>query len=65
MLTDLATNNHLQLPASAETLGLALFSLVLGLGMQRAANPSISTEVVAVIFEILTTGQAAGTDRAD
>ncbi|MFD3705852.1 hypothetical protein ACFWUP_22160 [Nocardia sp. NPDC058658] len=48
-------------PVAGRALGLALFSLVLGLGMQRATDPSIPTDVVAVIVSMLIAGSADAT----
>lgn len=53
LVKELEAAHGLALPVDAETLALGLFSLILGLGMQRATDPSVSTDVVAVFVQRL------------
>ncbi|MCA0156695.1 TetR/AcrR family transcriptional regulator [Tsukamurella sp. M9C] len=53
LVKELEAAHGLELPVDAETLALGLFSLILGLGMQRATDPSVSTDVVAVFVQRL------------
>ncbi len=53
LVTELVAAYELELPVDAETMALGLFSLILGLGMQRATDPSVSTDVVAVFVQRL------------
>ncbi|CAM3782513.1 TetR/AcrR family transcriptional regulator [Tsukamurella ocularis] len=56
LVEELEAAHGLELPVDAETLALGLFSLILGLGMQRATDPSVSTDVVAVFVRRLLGG---------
>ncbi|KXP15026.1 TetR/AcrR family transcriptional regulator [Tsukamurella pseudospumae] len=49
LVEELEVAHDLELPVDAETLALGLFSLILGLGMQRAVDPSVPTDVAAVV----------------
>ncbi|KXO93107.1 Toluene efflux pump ttgABC operon repressor (plasmid) [Tsukamurella tyrosinosolvens] len=53
LVEELEAAHGLELPVDAETLALGLFSLILGLGMQRATDPTVSTDVVAVFVQRL------------
>ncbi|CAM3378144.1 TetR/AcrR family transcriptional regulator [Tsukamurella hominis] len=53
LVQELEVAHGLNLPVDAETLALGLFSLILGLGMQRATDPTVSTDVVAVFVQRL------------
>ena len=56
LVEELETEHGLELPVDAQTLALGLFSLILGLGMQRATDPTVSTDVVAVFVRRLLGG---------
>jgi len=56
LVRELEAAHGLELPVDADTLALGLFSLILGLGMQRATDPSVSTDVVAVFVRRLLGG---------
>ncbi|MEJ9080553.1 MULTISPECIES: TetR/AcrR family transcriptional regulator [Gordonia] len=53
LVARLESVHGLDLPIDSETLAVGLFSLILGLGMLRAADPSVSTDVAASIIGIL------------
>lgn len=60
LVSELEAAHRLELPFSADMLALGVFSLILGLGMQRATDPSVSTDVVAAVLGRLLGGSAEG-----
>lgn len=56
LVRELEAAHGLELPVDADALALGLCSLILGLGMQRATDPSVSTDVVAVFVRRLLGG---------
>lgn len=58
LVEELQAAHGLELPVDAETVALGLFSLFLGLGIQRATDPSVPTGVAAVFVRTLLGGGA-------
>lgn len=50
LVAELETVHGLELPFPADMLALGVFSMILGLGMQRATDPSVPTDVVPAVL---------------